>query len=369
MLRFSLQQTNTGANEMSEGEKEIVEVKHPWQTGPTELASYAYELMQKGTEIDRRISFLLFDVAVETTFKTYLLLPESVTRARLQFADRKKHAAGTFHDLIEGVRKCATCLIDSDLAHIEFYHSIRNHLYHEGNGITVTQKDLSGYSHAATEALKILLGVDLNEMIPSTPGAHPAPIEEAETIRTELRKKLDGLKRIASLLVEEVEPKLVLPSTVAKFSEISEGIEVASFPGKVSDLRDLIERVILNPETKKWLLHVITDDVSFDSPQVLENTKFLMEMLKDPYRFYFLVLGFLYFPVDDWTADTIYKGDDFSYVDQDEYHILGIYSATGFIVEFLHVPEEWAYNRARELLPKIEKLSNQMHDKYLELCR
>jgi hypothetical protein len=351
----------------SEGEK-VVGLNHPWQTGPAELFNYACELMEKGAEIDRRISFLLFDVAVETTFRTYLLLPKSVTKMNVQFADRKKYTTGTFHDLIEGVKRCTNCISDLDLSHIEFYHDIRNRLYHEGNGVTVAQKDLSGYSHAASKVLKSLLEVGLGGRTSPAPGTTTVAMEEMEDVRTQLQKRLDDLKRIASLLIEEAESKLILPSTITKLSEISGGIGVASFPKKVSDLRDLIERVILNPETRKWLLDVITDDISWDSPQVLENTNFLLEMLQDPYEFYFLILGFLYFPVDNWTVETIYRDEDFSWVGQDEYHILGIYSSAVFVVKFPRTPEEWAYNRAKELLPKMEKLFTEMHDKYLELC-
>lgn len=351
---------------MSSKEQTAMDWNHPWQTGPVELIDYAFELMDKGTEIDRRISFLLFDVAVETTFKTYLLLPESVTKTRINFMDRKKHATGTFHDLIKGIKRCTDCISDSDLAHIEFYHDIRNHLYHEGNGITVAQKNLSGYSQVATEVLRKLLEVNLagkRRSIAET----PVDTERIDSVKAELQKRLDELRRITSLLVEEVEPKLILPSTITKFSEVSKGIEVANFPKKVSGLRYLIEDLILNPETKKWLLHIITDDVSWDSPQVLENTKYLMETMEDPYRFYVLVLGFLYFPVEDYTAETISRNDDFSYVDQEEFHILGIYNSADLTLRWWNHSREWSYSHAQELLPKVEKLGKQMNDKYSEL--
>lgn len=349
----------------------ITEMNHPWQAGPAEMVNYALELMEKKGDIDSRISFLLFDVAVETTFKTYLLLPESITKTRIPFADRKKHATGTFHDLIKGIKRCTNLVSGSDLAHIEFYHDIRNRLYHQGDGITVAQKDLKGYSQLATKVLRKLLKVDLSGKTSLLPTKSSLSIDDKISLRTQLQKEVDDLKQIATLLIEEIEPKLILPSTTAKFAEISKRIEVANFPQKVSELRRLFEHVIANPETKKWLLYIITEDISWDSPQTLDNTKYLMEILADPHRFYILILGFLYFPIEDVTIDTIDRDEDFSFVDQEDYHILGIYSGGDFVVKWLSQPdsisEEWVYKRAQELVPKLQKLIREMNDKYLEL--
>ena len=49
---------------------------HPWQSGPTELFKFALENLRIPNEINQRISFLLFDIGIETLFKTYLILSE-----------------------------------------------------------------------------------------------------------------------------------------------------------------------------------------------------------------------------------------------------------------------------------------------------
>ena len=96
-----------------------------------------------------------------------------------------------------------------------------------------------------------------------------------------------------------------------------------------------------------------------------------MEMLEDPHSFYILLLGFLYFPIEDVTFDMIDRNEDLSFVYQEDYHILGIYYGSDFYVRWLAHPgvvfEERAYKRARGLLPKLQELIGKMNEKYSEL--
>jgi hypothetical protein len=71
-------------------------IRHPWQSGPTELISHAIEHLHNRTEFDNRIAFLLFDVGVETLFKTFLMLPDEVTGAKTSF-QKRKDAANELH--------------------------------------------------------------------------------------------------------------------------------------------------------------------------------------------------------------------------------------------------------------------------------
>jgi hypothetical protein len=57
----------------------------PWKITPTELTKQAIDLLLQETDTSLRIAFLLFDVAVENMFKTYLLLSESITGVSLSF--------------------------------------------------------------------------------------------------------------------------------------------------------------------------------------------------------------------------------------------------------------------------------------------
>ena len=75
-------------------------MKHPWQSGPTELVRYALSHLEGQSAGDQRIAFLLLDVAVETTLKTYLQLDEDVTGTKVSFAKRREACEGNFHDLV-----------------------------------------------------------------------------------------------------------------------------------------------------------------------------------------------------------------------------------------------------------------------------
>lgn len=349
----------------------MAQAKHPWQAGPAELCEYALGLLEKRTDVDNRISFLLFDVLIELIFKTYLLLPESISKVKIAFSERKKYASGTFHDLIDGLKKCTALVCFRDLAHVEFYHDIRNRIYHQGNGITINRKDLENYGNLVISILKKLLRVN----IPISNTKQPSSIEKAVNIdkltslRDDLQNDIVVLKKLTNLLIEKTEPILLFPSTLSAFSEISHNIEISSFPMKIIEFRKVISKVVSNDEMKKWLLSLITDDLNWDSPQELDNTRFLMELLSDPYEFYLFVLGFQHFPVDEVTFDTVCRNEDISFIHQDEYHILGIYSSAKFFVQWTEPKrsvEDWMIPRGQDLIPKMNNLVNQLKTKLAE---
>lgn len=141
-------------------------IQHPWQSGPTELIRYALDHLHRPSDFSQRVAFLLLDLGVETLFKTFLALPEEVTGARLSHGKRREAAEGNFHQLLRGVRDAAGTRLDGiDLAHVQFYHDLRNKLYHQGNGITVPVGEAKEYASIAVELLRRLLSVDLQQEI------------------------------------------------------------------------------------------------------------------------------------------------------------------------------------------------------------
>lgn len=192
---------------------------HPWQSGPLELIKYAIEHLHQEDEFNQRIAFLLLDVGVETLFKTFLQLPEEVTKTKVSFSERTKASEGNFHELIQGIKKAAgNRLSNIDLTHIQFYHDLRNKLYHQGNGITIPTEKANGYALLAVECLKSLLDVDLNPILSSKQedelrqAKENIKSEELEQERKELRTQLDELYQIIMFALEAVEPSLVMPS-------------------------------------------------------------------------------------------------------------------------------------------------------------
>ncbi len=142
----------------------MIKTQHPWQVGPTELIEFALERMHQGSDFDRRLSFLILDVGVETLIKTVLILPDSATGAKTSFPMRNKAVQEGFHSLIHALKEAFPGYSNQiDLDHVQFYHGIRNTLYHEGSTVaTVSLSQLQGYAKLAVQMLQVYLKVDLS---------------------------------------------------------------------------------------------------------------------------------------------------------------------------------------------------------------
>src|SRR5687767_6981174 len=105
----------------------MAKIQHPWQVGPTELIEFALERMHNGSDVDRRLAFLILDVGVETLFKTYLTLPNSVVQFQINRNERDSAVKGNFHDLLRGVQNSNPEKASKlPFTHIEHYHKLRN---------------------------------------------------------------------------------------------------------------------------------------------------------------------------------------------------------------------------------------------------
>jgi hypothetical protein len=82
----------------------MIKTQRPWQVGPTELIEFALDHMHKGSDLDRRLAFLMLDVGVETLFKTFLMLSESVVHFKIKRGERFEAAQGNFHELLRGIK-------------------------------------------------------------------------------------------------------------------------------------------------------------------------------------------------------------------------------------------------------------------------
>lgn len=108
---------------------------HPWQRGPRELLQFAITAYASPDEAGRRISFLLMDVCVETTLRTFLGLPVKISGSAKGYLDLKQYVNGKFHDLTKGIEAAAPGRIpDNELHHLRFYHNVRNRLITKAMG-------------------------------------------------------------------------------------------------------------------------------------------------------------------------------------------------------------------------------------------
>ncbi len=133
----------------------------PWASGPGEILRHALGLLAKDTDANRRIAFLNIDNAVELIIKTYLTLPQRVSGLRLSRAEYSQ-ISESFPLLLDALEHHAGAkLVGIDLGEIEWYHRLRNQLYHQGNGLTVEREKVEVYGELAKLLFGNLFGMAL----------------------------------------------------------------------------------------------------------------------------------------------------------------------------------------------------------------
>jgi hypothetical protein len=92
---------------------------------------------------------IIIDNAVELTIKTFLGLPKRITGIHVPRA-RYQEVSESFPKLLDALEEFASEKLDGiDLGEIEWYHRLRNQLYHQGNGLTVERDKVTVYSELA----------------------------------------------------------------------------------------------------------------------------------------------------------------------------------------------------------------------------
>ena len=139
----------------------------PWTEGPRELIQHAVDHLSLGGGFDRRIAMISIDNAVELTVKTYLALPERARGSRGPSRSKLEEASRSFSALLDLLERHAADRLEGvGLDDIEWYHRLRNQLYHEGNGITVERARVEAYLQLARAVFESLFGeaIDLDPM-------------------------------------------------------------------------------------------------------------------------------------------------------------------------------------------------------------
>jgi hypothetical protein len=133
----------------------------PWTSGPGEILQHGLALLQNDSDTNRRLAMIAIDNAVELTIKTYLGLPKRVTGLHIS---RKEFSeiAESFPGLLDALEKHARDkLAGINLGEIEWFHRLRNELYHQGNGLTVERDKVEVYAQLANVLFKNLFGSEL----------------------------------------------------------------------------------------------------------------------------------------------------------------------------------------------------------------
>lgn len=135
--------------------------KFLWVNGSLELLNHAKSHLKEGNEFDLRQAMISIDNAVELAIKTYLI------KNRRTLGIRRKeltNATKNFPPLIDSLEDHNLIDIsDEDLDAIEYYHKIRNNLYHEGVGITIEKNVVEAYFTLANDLIRRLFDIKVKE--------------------------------------------------------------------------------------------------------------------------------------------------------------------------------------------------------------
>lgn len=133
----------------------------PWASGPGEILQHGLSLLRKDSDVNRRLAMISIDNAVELMVKTFLGLPKRVTGLQIG-REKFREISESFPKLLDALEEhCSDKLSGVDLGIIEWYHRLRNELYHQGNGLTVERDKVEVYAELAKLLYKNLFGVEL----------------------------------------------------------------------------------------------------------------------------------------------------------------------------------------------------------------
>lgn len=135
----------------------------PWASGPGEILRHGLSLLKKDSDTNRRLAMISIDNAVELMIKTYLGLPSRITGLKIPRKEYQEFSE-SFPKLLDALENYASDKINGiDLGEIEWYHRLRNELYHQGNGLTVERDKIEVYSELSNLLFENLFGFRLIE--------------------------------------------------------------------------------------------------------------------------------------------------------------------------------------------------------------
>lgn len=167
----------------------------PWTDGPRELIQHAIDHLTAGGDFDRRIAMISVDNAVELTIKTWLGLPERARGIAGPGRRQLDEASESFPALLDLLQKYGTDkIVGLSLDDVEWYHRLRNQLYHSGNGITVEKSKVETYLELSTALFESLFG-------------EPPALKKTSAIRTSTGEFLEVWNKFQHLLRVKLPPK------------------------------------------------------------------------------------------------------------------------------------------------------------------
>lgn len=307
----------------------MTEELHPWQSDIVQLVHLAAYHLSKDTAFDNRIAFLLFDVSIESIFKTYLTLPDEITNASVSYHKRKDAAQGNFHVLAGTVKDATQKVEETEILHIQYFHDQRNKLYHQGTGITISQQSAVNYGKLVVVMLDKLLAVDLSDLLITGTEVK----DQARQVVDRWKIRVDDFQDTVYQVIETTEPKLLYPSSQRRLKSLSMNEGGTGFSSQEEGYRQFVTEFIENPKIKSWLVDLVEPNASISLAS--KNLSTIMGWLEDPVYLCLLIIGAFIFPEDDFDTFWLNANEELEDVENIVDHVINIYSSMKMYIKFL----------------------------------
>ena len=129
-----------------------------WASGPAEILRHGIKLLKEDTDTSRRLAMISIDNSVELIMQTYLQLPKRLSGIDLSRKQRNEYCEN-FNTLLDGIEATVGSETSGlNLGEIEWFHRLRNELYHQGNGLTIERLKVEAYAEIAKRLFENLFG-------------------------------------------------------------------------------------------------------------------------------------------------------------------------------------------------------------------
>ncbi|MEY4706039.1 MAG: hypothetical protein RL042_2244 [Nitrospirota bacterium] len=234
----------------------------PWASGPGEILRHGLGLLREDTDTNRRLAMIAIDNAVELTIKTYLGLPKRITGLHVPRKELSE-ISESFPALLDAIERHAhDKLLGIDLGEIEWYHRLRNELYHQGNGLTVERDKVNVYAQLANVLFKNLFGIEL---------VHPQA--GRERLLGDFLEAWIDLERSLVSMAQDHSPTGSQGMSMLQAARFLRGTDLVS----KEDVRDF-ERL---QQLRNKLVHGIIDDRDALTPEIINQVRQLREKFSE----------------------------------------------------------------------------------------
>jgi hypothetical protein len=140
----------------------IMKKPKPWARGPLELIRHAEEHLLGSSDFDRRMVLVSFDNAIELSIITFLNLNPIQRNGWTCERAQVSKWLHNFHSKLEFLEHYVVAHLGQEMLvgrdELVYYHTIRNELYHNGNGFTPTQEIVEEIRAASNWVFLTLFG-------------------------------------------------------------------------------------------------------------------------------------------------------------------------------------------------------------------